>query len=358
MSRPRILVVYASSEANETLSYQQSWPRAFAADDRFDTELFNLRRQRRFRLPSRRGWDAVVLLHSVLSNDGQLKGKAFDLIAAIDAPKLWFIGNEYKLMPQKMEFAEEIRVEVLISQSMSDRVHELYRERLGCIVVGIPNAGLDTELFAPRVPPDERPIDLGYRAYVGSLYLGHDERQRLLAAFLEAAPRHGLEVDLSLEADRRFTEREWADFLNRCRGQLGFEAGTDYFELDDALRMNVNDYVDQNPEATLADVRERFLADYEDPVPLRALSSRIVEAAGTKTAQILIEGEYGGFFEPDVHYIPVRKDLTDVDEAIAKFVDGEVRRRVRDAAYDTAREELTFDALLGRFDEALRRVLR
>jgi hypothetical protein len=357
VSRPRVLVVYASSRVNETLSYQQGWPRAFAQDARFDTVALNLLASPRLRKPGRRSWEAVVLLHSVFSNTQVLQGRALERIAGIDAPKVWFIGNEYKLMPEKMRFADELDIALLVSQTMSDRVHELYRERLGCTVVGIPNAGLDPEMFAPTREPEERPIDIGYRAYPGALYLGHDERQRLGDAFVEAAPRHGLDVDISLAAGQRFTEPEWAEFLNSCRGQLGFEAGTDYFELDDDLRLRINAYVTENPEATLVDVRSRFLAHYDDPVPLRVLSSRIVEAAGTRTTQLLIDGDYAGFFEPDVHYIPLRQDLSNVDDALAKFADGDLRRRITDNAFDMARERLTFSRLLDRFEDALRPLL-
>ncbi len=353
MTRPRLLVLHAASAANRTLSYQQGWPRAFGEDRRFDVELLNVAKPPRFGRSLRRRWDAVVLLHSVYSNEQLLDGRLLDRIAAVDAPKVWFIGNEYKLMPEKMTFAEKLGVALLVSQSLSPRVHALYRARLSCAVVGIPNAGLDTDVFAPTLPDDDRPVDLGYRAYPGPMYLGHDERQRLADVFGDAGPRHDLVVDISLAPDRRLAEREWAEFLNRCKGQLGFEAGTDYFELDDALRRRVNAYVAENPGATFADVRERFLTGYRDPVPCRTLSSRISEAAGTRTAQLLIEGEYDGFFEPDVHYIPVRKDLRNVDEAIEKFRDAGFRRTVADNAFRVAREELTFDALLGRFSVAL-----
>jgi hypothetical protein len=353
MIPPRILVVYGSSRLNATLSYQHGWPRAFAEDARFDARLLNLLDPPRFKQPSRRGWDAVVILHSVFSNERLLTGRLLERIANIDAPKAWFIGNEYKLMPEKMRFADHIGIALLVSQSVSEPVHALYRERLGCAVTGIPNAGLDAEMFRPVRPESERPIDLGYRAYEGPAYLGHDERRRLADAFAAAAPRHGLTVDISLDPVDRFGEAEWADFLSRCKGQLGFEAGTDYFELDDALRNAINDYEVEHPDATPDEIRATFLDTYRDPLPCRTLSSRIVEAAGTRTAQLLIEGDYGGFLEAGVHYIPIRKDFSNVDEAAAMFLDDDVRGRVADNAFELAREKLTFGALIGRFHDAL-----
>jgi hypothetical protein len=232
-------------------------------------------------------------------------------------------------------------------------VHALYQERLGCAVAGIPNTGLDPDLFPPGPPRRERPIDLGYRALDAPLYLGHDERARLAETFRAAGPRLGLRVDVSLDPADRMDERQWAAFLARCSGQLGSEAGGDYFELDDRSRLAVNAYVAENPRATMADVFDRFFRDYPDPVPMRILSGRNVEAAGTRTVQLLMDGHYGGYLRPGEHYIALRRDLSNVDEAVVQFRDERLCERLTDAAYVVAREQLTYARLVGRFQEAV-----
>ena len=91
-------------------------------------------------------------------------------------------------------------------------------------------------------------------------------------------------------------------------------------------------------------------------MPGRVLSGRNVEAAGTKTVQLLLRGVYGGYLEPDVHYVPVEKDFSNLDEAIAKFRDPEVAARVRENAFEVA-QELTYARLIDRFEDALRPLL-
>src|SRR5439155_14781304 len=92
-------------------------------------------------------------------------------------------------------------------------------------------------------------------------------------------------------------------------------------------------------------IRERFFAQPR-PVTLRLISGRNIEAAGTRTAQLLFEGEYGGYFQPDVHYIALKKDFSNVDEAVAKFRDAAFRETVVENAFQLARAELTYDRLL------------
>lgn len=351
----RTLLLYAHGSGSETLSYQHGWPRHFAKHDVFSCDAYDLalpRDRRRLRLRlllSRRGFEAVVLLHSVFSNGRFLPDDLVRLVARAPAPKAFFVGNEYKLMPEKIAFAEALGVRLLVTQLSSPAAHELYRRRLDCAVVYIPYTGLDEELFFPGPPLDERPIDLGYRAYDAPLYLGHDERRRLADRF--AGSR--LRVDISLDPDDRLDEHAWPEFLRSCRGQLGSEAGGDYFELTDELRRGVNAFLAEHPHATFADVQTRFLRDYPAPVSGRALSGRVIEAAGTKTVLVLVEGDHGGFFRAGEHYIPLRRDLSNADEALEQLGDTARCEELVARAHEVATTELTYDALLTRFHEAL-----
>jgi hypothetical protein len=297
--------------------------------------------------------DVVIVLHSVFSNALMLSERAIDALARLPQPKVYFIGNEYKLMPEKMAFCQRLGVGLLVSQSLSSQVHALYQRRLGCRVVGVPNTGLDTELFTPMNSPEERPIDLGYRAADAPAYLGHQERRELAEFFAARASAYKVAVDISLAAEDRLDECGWAAFLNRCKGQLGSEAGGDYFDLDDRSRLAVGAYLETHPGASFAELAARFFPPAHEHVPLRILSGRQVEAAGTKTAQLLFEGHYDGLFEADSHYISLKKDFSNADEAMRKFKDVGFRRRIVERAYEFVREHLTYERLIDRLRAAV-----
>ena len=363
MTPVRALLLYARLPENETLSYQQAWPRHFAAHPRFDCDPVDVlspsdtRRFRAWALIGRARYDAVVVLHSVFSNGRYLYGPLLELVARLPGPKAYFIGNEYKGLPEKMWFCEELGIDLLVSQFTTEEPLRLYRERLPqTTVVGIPNTGWDPELFSARVPPEERPVDLGYRAFENDVALGHRERRELADRFLGEADALGLRVDISLDPRDRLDEPRWAEFLNRCKGQLGSEAGGDYFELTDETRNAVNAYRAEHPDASFEEIWARFFRDYRDPVPGRVLSGRNVEAAGTKTVQLLLRGVYGGYLEPDVHYILLEKDFSNLDEAIGKFRDPSVCAKVRENAFEVA-QDLTYSRLIDRFHDVLRPLL-
>ena len=360
-----VLLLYAHSPVNKTFSYQYGWPRKFLEHSRFHCIPVNVmdRGWESFRDRYRSLWkgnfDAIVILHSVFSNGCYMRPRhlLFHAIRASRVPKAYFIGNEYKLMPEKMAFCDALGISLLVSQSNSPSVHRLYRQRLGCAVAGIPSAGLDTALFYPQTPYRERPIDIGYRSDESPIYLGHTERRQVADYFLEHGPRYGFTLDVSLRQADRFGEHEWAGFLNRCKAQLGTEAGGDYFELTDATRKGYMRYVKHHARATPEEILDRFFKSYANPIAMRVISGRIVEAAGTKTVQILFEGRYNGYFQPDVHYIALKKDFSNFPGVMEKLRDESYCRALTDNAYEVAIKELTYEKLIDQFYDALVPVL-
>ena len=358
MKAMRTLLVYAQSTDNASYSYLHGWPLHLSRHPRFACTAVNLldagmfASARRALLARWRG-DAVVFLHSVASNAGHLSARVADWLARIPAAKAFFIGNEYKHLPEKLTLCDRLGVNLFVSQTRHPRALGLYRERLRCEVMGLPNTGLDTDVFHATLPRAQRPIDLGYRSDVHGFYLGHTERSDIAEYFQQHAGPLGLVTDISTSPSDRFAGVEWAAFLNRCKGQLGTEAGTDHFGLSDDLRLRVNVYVEEHPDASFADVWARFFRDQVDPVPMRIISGRNVEAAGTKTVQMLFEGSYDDYFQPDEHYIPLKKDFSNAAEAVAKFRDDTFCDRIADNAYQVAVDQLTYPRLIDRFADAL-----
>src|SRR5437764_14004443 len=138
MARTRVLLFFALSPQNSTFSYQRAWPRQFLSHPSFDCTPVDLG-NRRVLAWLRRKWlagmyrgEAIVLLHSVFSNACAAPDWLIDSLARLPQPKAFFIGNEYKLMPQKMAFCERLDVKLLVSQSLAPEIHRLYRARLGC----------------------------------------------------------------------------------------------------------------------------------------------------------------------------------------------------------------------------------
>lgn len=359
----RLLVLYSSSGANKTFSYQSGWANAFLKNGRFDCVACNLEGGGRIKALQKSlkacmvSVDAVILLHSVFSNTQMLRFPAFEIIMSHPAPKVYFVGNEYKLMPEKLSFSKRMGISMFVTMNPDSKVQKMYEKSIGCKVVCLPSSGFDPRIYFPDVPIECRDIDIGYRADRSPFYLGHDERWEIANFFIRVATKYGIKVDISLDFMDRLDSFGWASFLNKCRGQIGTEAGGGYFELDDRTRIQVNDFTRKNPDADMPTIHDLFFKDYKNPLPNWMISGRHAEAAACKTVQILFEGRYNDYLKPDEHYIPLKKNFSNIDDVMQKFRDDDYCRRITENAYDLVMSELTYEKLIEKFFIQLESIL-
>ena len=109
-------------------------------------------------------------------------------------------------------------------------------------------------------------------------------------------------------------------FIANCKAMLGVEAGVSIFDIDGKAEKVSKNYLLDNPNATFDEVHRAVLQPFEDKVFYRMISPRIFECAAFKTCMILYEGKYNGIIKPDVHYIPLKKDFSNIDEVMPKFM--------------------------------------
>ena len=211
MHKIKALVLYSSTNTNQTFSYQIGWPTALKNNNLFDCHLLNISsyryRSKLLNLLSikMRMVNCILIMHSVFSNSNKLgKGWIYKTLLDTNIPKIYFIGNEYKLMPEKMEFSKELQISMLVSQSNSKEIHEIYEKELSCKIIGLPNTGIDPSIFKPLTESDNREIDIGYRATKGTLYLGHNESNTIAEYFEKNASKYNLIMDLSTDETKRY----------------------------------------------------------------------------------------------------------------------------------------------------------
>ena len=167
-----------------------------------------------------------------------------------------------------------------------------------------------------------RTIDVGYRATRPPSSLGpHGKLKETVGTQTrQCACQMGLSSDISIEPEDTHLGRSWSRFLCRCRYVVGVEGGSSYLDPNGTLR-----------QAAL----EQGCQDFEnqEEVEYHALSPRHLEACLTRTGQVLVEGRYSGVLIPWEHYIPVRRDLSDLREKLELTADEEMREQMVERAY-------------------------
>lgn len=297
-------------------------------------------------------YDAVVMLHTT----SQAMYRFWqDALHHIGAPIVWFIGNEFRGMPSKMEFARRMDIAMLVTQSLSESVIGTYRDHLGRKVLGLPVTGFDDTVFTPGPPIAERPIDIGYRGAPGPPWLGHWERETI-AEVVGAAAAGRFQTDISFDMTKRLPWKSWRRFLQRSKTQLCVASGGEIFELTDATRLRVEEHLKANPDAGRDEILELMPPPHER-IRLRVLTGRIMEAAATRTPQVMYRDDFDGPMRPDVDYIALNKSHDNLNDVLDRVEDARYLEEIAGNCAKTLKEFASFPVLLDTFDRALDEII-
>jgi hypothetical protein len=323
------------------LSNVLDWREALCAAPELDVEVCNINNLLDYnhRREAIRHYPLVIILHSAAGDHlGLLKATAH-WFAGRRGALVVFLGNEYDLMEEKLAFVRLVGADYLCSQLPLEAARWVYAECHSTQVLAMPHA-LNPQMYAPN-PAIPRTVDIGFSGDVYFPFIGDTERTTLITFFQCHGGHLGLSTEFRLNA--RMRRSEWADFLRCSRGIIGAESGSYYLDRRGRMIAEAKAYWRRYPRASFEEIFERFFRAPRFPyVSGKAISSRHFEAIGTKTCQLLLEGHYNGILHPGEHYIPIRKDLSNVREAVRLFKDEAWRRRMVDRAYEYVMDEHTY----------------
>jgi hypothetical protein len=180
-----------------------------------------------------------------------------------------------------------------------------------------------------------RTVDVGYRSWHAEPWLGAHGRLKVEVAerTMDVAPGLGLTTDISTKVGDTIYGDDWYRFLLRCKATIGVEGGASILDRDGTLKDETRAFVAAHPNATYDQVEAACFPDRDGQFDLRAISPRHLEACATRTCQVLVEGEYNGILTAGTHYIPVKRDLSDLAGALQAAKDDAIRERIAENAY-------------------------
>lgn len=332
-----------------SLGYIDDWAQAFRSHPALTTSTCNINNLvalGRAMLVLER-YDLIVVLHSALGDFLGISGRLAGALRRRRGKLLVLIGNEYDLMSEKIRFVRRSRADYLGTQLPLEPARWIYR-RTGSTLVAMPH-GLNPGRFYPR-PEVERTRLIGFRGNFYPLFVGDEERTEMIRRVADQARTRGENVDIST---RRVTSQEWSLFLSSCAAIPGAEAGTYYADEEFGALQKAKSFLAQRPDATLPEVFEHAFAGLTQFVSGKAISSRHFEPIGTKTCQILLEGHYNGILKPDEHYIEVKRDFSNLEQAMEKLRDVSFRERLAEQAYAEVMEGHTYRHRVDQFLKTL-----
>jgi hypothetical protein len=289
----------------------------------------------------------LVVLHTILLSDRWQPDDFRDVVLRmrpvkrVRAPRVAFPQDEFINTDLLVEVLDDLGVDHVFSCAPPEEWATIYGSLVGKgvgftrVLPGYlePETVQRIDRLAPQVRT--RDIDIGYRAWKPKPWLGrHGMMKGWIADAVAAEGRRArLRMDISMEEQDTLIGDAWYRFLLRSRYTIGVESGAGILDRDGKIRSCADAYVAKHPDASFEDVERHCFSGLDGGLNLRTISPRHLEAAATRTPQILVEGTYNGILEAGRHYLPLRADFGNLPEIVDEVARGGGHREIAEQAY-------------------------
>jgi len=183
-------------------------------------------------------------------------------------------------------------------------------------------------------PWKERKVDILYRAKKLPLWVGRygQIKRKIGDALKYYNNQNSLVIDSSTDISDTYLGKKWRDALNNSKFILGCEAGGSAIDKNGEITQFIKSHhLNTGDLPTFAEIDNAI--NYEwDNHNLLTIGPRNFEAIASKTCQILVEGDYGNLLVASKHYIPIKKDLSNLSEVLNNLNSG-AGERIANKAY-------------------------
>jgi len=262
-------------------------------------------------------------------------------ISELPALKIAMPQDEFIHTDLLSKLIDDLKIDVVLSCANESQWPIIYKKvkrkslKLQTVLTGYLDEKIVRKIKKFHKPLDKRKLWISYRAWRAAFWLGErgTHKVKIGDIFQAAAQSKNIQTDISLNDKDTISGMDWFRFLANSRSVIGTEGGASIIDRDGSLKSKVEEYLSEHPKASFEQVRSAVFEQMEGSLQLHALSPRHLEAVATKTCQILLEGTYSGALQPDIHYISVKEDYSNIDSVFARLSDTKQVQEMIDTAY-------------------------
>jgi len=274
--------------------------------------------------------------------------KTYAWLSQLECAKIALPQDEYDHSAVLEDWLTELRATHVFSCFGSAQRRLLYPKLDGTLpftetLTGFIDENVAASLAAKLLPPNDRPFDIVYRAAQLPYWFGHHGqlKHRLAAIVNEPAQARGFRTDISTRWGDTIFGSGWLDFVMSGRATIGAESGSSVLDRRGAVQARIRQLLADSPELSFEEV-DRLMPAGWDSYAFFAISPRHLEAVVAKTCQILVEGSYSGALVPDRHYIPLRRDFSNLSDVLDRLRDVDACAELTETAYREVFQEGNF----------------
>jgi hypothetical protein len=157
----------------------------------------------------------------------------------------------------------------------------------------------------------------------------------------EAAIQNNLKEDIEWTDKRRIYSNDWIKALSNSKITLASPSGSNVINKNDNIVSQINSYLKlkerghllpDNLNVSYDEIFKKF--NIKEELNVGQVSPKMFEAVAVGTVLIMFDNcDYNNIFIPNVHYIPLKIDYSNLDEVMDKVKDNNYLQTIADNAY-------------------------
>jgi hypothetical protein len=284
-------------------------------------------------------FDAVGIHYSIRLPFDQISPSVAQVLGAYLGLKFLFIQDEYDDPKRTWGWIKRLDIQLVFTVVPEPSISRVYPPSEFPLTRFVSNlTGYVPEKLPPveDLPwPSQRSLMVGYRGRPLPVRYGHLGFDKVAIGKIvkEYCDQNGVTCDIAWSEESRIYGYKWYEFVLSCRSMLGSESGSNVFDWDGSLNQNIEAFKLNRVGADDETIYRELVAPLEIHGLMNQLSPRVFEAIASRTILILFEGGYSGIIQPWEHFIPLKKDGSNLMEVISRLSDNDFVDNMADRAW-------------------------
>lgn len=293
-------------------------------------------------------FDAIIIHFSLRLAFRVVSSSLREKLKSYPGLKILIIQDEYDTVCVTREEIYDLGIQVVISCVPPDSLNSVYPpEKLRSVEFYQALPGYIPESMltnSHNVPIAERKIVLGYRGRMSPPFYGITgwEKYSIGIEMKKICEQKGIDCDISVREEDRIYGTEWFKFIEKCKAMLATESGCRVLDETGEIRMNVQKEMLRNPDFEFWRIYEKCVRQEDGKVSIITIGPKVFEAIALKTPLVMFEGDYGEVLQPDIHYIELKKDYSNINSVIERLEDNDYLQAMADRSYRDIAENPSF----------------
>ena len=269
-----------------------------------------------------------------------------NFLLSYNGSKFAFIQDEYYDTNLIKMFLQIINVNTVFTCVPNEHIKKIYNN--------LNNTGFINNLtgYAPEynyniIPIKDRKCDVFYRGRELHYWYGElgQDKMNIGKYMKKYCDEYKLITNIDWDGKNSIYGDEWFKVLGSSKVTLATESGTTIFDLDNTILVESNTILKhfpviqvsmpENPIYTYNEFITKINLKKNEVKNMGQISPKMLEAIMLGTVLVMYEGYYyPGFLIPDVHYIVLKKDYSNINDVINKIKDDDFLQKMSDRAYN------------------------